>query len=73
MDLCFDVFKIESDGRLLWLGATASFAGAKAIASVVHAGEPERDFLVLDQRTGGRQTIRCTELIEKLRNGCTGA
>jgi hypothetical protein len=64
MDLYFDVFKLEETGSLVWVGATASLTGAKAIAFKVHGGEPGCDFLVLDQRNGSRKMILHTELAD---------
>lgn len=53
----FDIFKIDSDGTLLWRGAAEDFVTAKRRIEQLALSSPG-EYLVLDQKTGHRQRVR---------------
>jgi hypothetical protein len=53
---CFDIFKIDSDGNILWRGAAESLVIAKAKIRKLAASTPG-EYLILDQNTGKRLIV----------------
>ena len=51
-----DIFKIESDGQLLWQGAVESFAAAKARILELTMASPG-EYILLDQNAGHRALL----------------
>ena len=60
----FDLFKIDSVGRPLWLGPVESLEDARRKARAALETDPTCDFCVLNHRTGTRQTIPRSELVK---------
>jgi hypothetical protein len=57
-----DIFKIEPDGKPLWLGAFANFAEAREKALKERASDRDCQFQILGQRTGQVRTLSRREL-----------
>ena len=53
---CFDIFKIDSDGNVLWRGAAESLVVAKDKIQKLAASTPG-EYLILDQHTGHRLIV----------------
>ena len=52
----FDIFKIDSDGRVIWHCATESLVVAKSRIAKLAVSTPG-EYLILDQNTGHRLLI----------------
>jgi hypothetical protein len=52
-----DVFRIQAEGGVRWLGSVENLEAAKALIKVQSAKEPG-DFLVVDLESGDRMEIR---------------
>jgi len=48
-----DIFRTDPDGSVLWLGAAASVAAAKARIAKLERSSPS-EYLILDQVTGDK-------------------
>lgn len=51
-----DIFETDADGGVLWLGAAASVAAAKARIEKLERSSPS-EYLILDQITGDKVRI----------------
>ena len=51
-----DIFRVDSDGRVLWLGTVESFAAAKARIDKLGGSSPAQ-YLFLDQLTGRKVRV----------------
>jgi hypothetical protein len=51
-----DLFRTDPDGHVLWLGAAASFADAKARIEHLERSSPG-EYLILDQVTGQKVCV----------------
>jgi hypothetical protein len=53
---CFDIFRIDSDARVIWRGAAESLVVAEAKIQKLAASTPG-EYLILDQDTGRRLIV----------------
>jgi hypothetical protein len=55
-----DIFRMDKDGSLFWIGVAESIEGAKHQIRILSALAPA-DYLILSQTTGERIIIRTPE------------
>ena len=53
----FDVFRVQTEGGVRWIGTVESIEAAKALIKVESAKQPG-DFLVVNLETGSRTEIK---------------
>jgi hypothetical protein len=58
----FDIFRIEKDGGLVWIGTAETMDAAKARATVDCASKPG-DFWIVSLKTGNKIEVKATDLI----------
>ena len=57
----FDIFRIDKDGTLFWIGAADDVAEAQRL--VTRQPSPgSRDFILFDLRTGAKKVMKSGEL-----------
>ena len=56
----FDIFRVDKDGGLLWIGTADNVAEAQKLVNQQPAGS--RDFILFDLRTGAKKVMKSGEL-----------
>jgi hypothetical protein len=54
----FDIFRIESDGQLIWRASADSLNSAQRRVKILMASTPA-DYLIYSQETGHKAVVRC--------------
>jgi hypothetical protein len=54
----FDIFKMEQNGTVRWVGAISDFGRAKSYVLKIMALATPVDYIILNQRTGERIIIQ---------------
>jgi hypothetical protein len=56
----FDIFRIDKDGGLFWIGTADDVAEAQKLVTQQRAGS--RDFILFDLRTGAKKVMKSEDL-----------
>jgi hypothetical protein len=56
----FDIFRIDKDSTLFWIGAADDVAEAQKLVTQQQPGS--RDFILFDLRTGAKKVMKSGEL-----------
>jgi len=56
----FDIFRIDKDGGLFWIGAADDVAEAQKLVTQQQSGS--RDFILFDLRTGAKKIMKSGDL-----------
>lgn len=56
-----DIFRVESDGHLLWKAAAETLDAARRRIKILMASEPA-DYVIYSQQTGHKTLIRAEKL-----------